>query len=67
MGITSFGIPELVVVLILLVPLLVLAFIPANIAKRKGYSFRFFWCAGLFFCIPATIVALALPHKTSCP
>ena len=42
-----------------------LAFIPATIARNKGYSFGGFWVFGFFFFIIALIVALCLEDKRS--
>lgn len=41
-----------------------LAFIPASVARKKGYSFGGFWAFGFFLFIPAIIVALCLEDKT---
>lgn len=41
-----------------------LAFIPATIARKKGYSYGGFWAFGFFLFIPALIVALVLEDKT---
>ncbi len=41
-----------------------LAFIPANIARNKGYSYGGFWVFGFFFFIIALIVSLCLSDKT---
>lgn len=40
-----------------------LAFIPASIAKRKGYSYGGFWVFGFFLFLIALIVALCLRDK----
>lgn len=40
-----------------------LAFIPANIAKKKGYSYGGFWALGFFFFLIGLIVALCLDPK----
>lgn len=40
-----------------------LAFIPAQIAEKKGYSKIAFWIFGLFFFLPALIVALILKDR----
>jgi len=40
-----------------------LAFIPANIARKKGYSYGGFWALGFFFFIVGLIVALCLTDK----
>ena len=44
-----------------------LAFIPANIAKKKGYSYGGFWVFGFFLWLPAVIVAACLSDKTKQP
>jgi len=44
-----------------------LAFIPANIARKKGYSYGGFWALGFFFFLIGLIVALCLPDKTVPP
>lgn len=36
-----------------------LAFIPANMAKKKGYSFGGFWCLSFFFFFLVSIVVAA--------
>ena len=41
-----------------------LAFIPANLAKNKGYSYGGFYAFGLFFFLPALIVALVIEDKS---
>lgn len=46
----------------LLIPVLT-AFLPANIASKKGYSAGGFYLFGLFFFIPALIVALMIQDK----
>jgi len=40
-----------------------LAFIPAHIAKKKGYSYGGFWALGFFFFLIGLIVALCLDPK----
>jgi hypothetical protein len=41
-----------------------LAFIPAYIAKNKGYSFGAFWCIGFFASfVIGLIIAVCLPEK----
>jgi hypothetical protein len=47
----------------LIVLLLLLAVIPARIAKSKGYSYGGFYAFGFFLFIPALIVALAIKPK----
>jgi hypothetical protein len=42
-----------------------LAFIPANIAGKKGYSVGGFFLFGLFFFLPALIVALIVQDRKS--
>ena len=42
-----------------------LAFIPANIAKKKGYGFGGFYVFGLFLFLIALIVALCLDDKNA--
>ena len=40
-----------------------LAFIPASIARKKGYSYGGFWALGFFFFLIALIVVLCLDPK----
>lgn len=41
-----------------------LAFIPSNIAKRKGYSFGGFWCLSFFLSfLVGIIVAACIPDR----
>jgi hypothetical protein len=42
---------------------LLLGFIPAFIARSKGYSFVLFWVLSLFWFFPALIVSLVIPHR----
>lgn len=42
---------------------IIICLIPANIAKKKGYSFAGFMCFALFFWLPALIVALLINDK----
>jgi hypothetical protein len=42
-----------------------LAFIPATIARNKGYSFGGFWALGFFFFLVGLIVALCLEDKNA--
>jgi len=42
-----------------------LAFIPATIARKKGYSYGGFWVFGFFLFLPALIVALVIQDKTA--
>ena len=41
-----------------------LGFIPATIARKKGYSQGLFWLFGLFLFLPALIVACCIEDKT---
>ena len=43
------------------------AFIPAGIAKKKGYSYGGFWVFGFFLFIPAIIVAAVIKEKAHPP
>jgi hypothetical protein len=52
---------ETIVVLIIAVAF---AFIPASMAKKKGYSYGGFWVFGFFFWLIAVIVAACLKDKT---
>ncbi len=47
------------------VTVLCLAFIPATIAKRKGYSFAGYYVFGVLLFLPALIVALVVQDKTA--
>lgn len=44
-----------------------LAFIPASMARKKGYSYGAFWVFGFFLFIPAIIVAAVIEDKTKQP
>ncbi len=44
-----------------------LAFVPAGIAKKKGYSYGGFWVFGFFLFIPAIIVVAAMKERASQP
>ncbi len=44
-----------------------LAFIPATIARNKGYSYGGFWALGFFFFLIGLIVALCLDPKPGSP
>lgn len=57
------NLPLLIVLLLLLY--IGLGFIPANIAKKKGYSFGLFWLFGFFFFVPALIVSLCISDKNA--
>jgi hypothetical protein len=41
-----------------------LAFIPATMARNKGYSYCAFWAFGFFLFVPAIIVAAVIEDKT---
>lgn len=61
------GVPIIVIMLIILGigANVGLAFIPAYIAKNKGYSFGAFWCIGFFASfVIGLIIAVCLPEKT---
>jgi hypothetical protein len=49
---------------VIIIILVALAFIPANMAKKKGYSYGGFWVFGFFFWLPAVIVAACLSDKS---
>lgn len=40
-----------------------LAFIPASMARKKGYSYGGFWAFGFFLIVPAIIVAAVIEDK----
>lgn len=46
-----------------LIIVLLLAIIPARIAKKKGYSFAAFYVFGIVLFIVALIVSLVMPDK----
>jgi hypothetical protein len=51
----------------MIIPLIIaalLGLIPANIAKKKGYSFGLWWLFGFLAFIIALIVALVIKDKT---
>lgn len=52
-----------IIIVVTLVVFAALGFIPANIAKKKGYSFGGFWAFGFFFFLPALIVSLCINDK----
>lgn len=55
-----------IVLIIVLLINLGLAFIPANIAKNKGYSFGGFWCLSFFASfLVGIIVAVVIEDKTT--
>ena len=49
--------------IILFLAVLALAYIPANIARKKGYGFIGFYILGIFFFFVALIVSLCLSDK----
>ena len=49
---------------LMLVISVALAFIPATIARKKGYSQGLFWLFGFFLFLPAIIVACCIEDKT---
>ena len=49
----------------LLIIVALLAFIPANIAKNKGYRFGLWWLYGWFFFVIALIHIALLPNKNA--
>jgi hypothetical protein len=58
--------------LIVLGVLVVLALVPATLARRRGRSFGWWWLAGLFALLPTTIFVLVAPrpgesHRFSAP
>lgn len=64
-GVSNFGgiIGILIPVIIGLAIIFGLAYIPANIAKKKGYGFMGFYILGLFFFLIALIISLCLSDK----
>lgn len=50
-------------ILVLLAIKFVLPYIPANIARKKGYGFMGFYILGLFFFLIALIISLCLSDK----
>lgn len=55
--------PVLIPIIIWISVILGLAYIPANIARKKGYGFAGFYIFGVFLFIVALIVALCLSDK----
>lgn len=47
----------------LVIIIFLLALIPANIGKKKGYSFAVFYVFGVFAFLPALIVSLIVKNK----
>lgn len=60
--INGIGQPEITIILVIL---LLLAIIPARIARKKGYSFGGFYAFGVFFWLIALIVALCIKDKNA--
>lgn len=50
---------------ILLLLCIGLGFIPASLAKKKGYSLGLFWLFGFFLFFPALIVSLCISDKNA--
>ena len=61
----AFGIGVLIYCIVVLVIAAGLGFIPATIAKNKGYSFGLWWFYGWMLCIVALIHSLLLPDKNA--
>lgn len=55
--------PVIILVIIWIGIILGLAYIPANIARKKGYGFAGFYIFGIFLFLVALIVALCLSDK----
>ena len=55
--------PVIIPVIIWIGIILGLAYIPANIARKKGYGFAGFYIFGIFLFLIALIVALCLSDK----
>lgn len=62
-GEESRGIAIALIYIVMFVVLLFLAMIPANIAGNKGHKYGTYYLFGLFFFLPALIVALVIPDK----
>lgn len=58
---------EIIVLFVILAVKVGIALIPANIAKKKGYSFAGFFIMGIFFFLLGLIVSLCLDDKTVQP
>lgn len=58
---------EIIVLFVILAVKVGIALIPANIAKKKGYSFAGFFIMGIFFFLIGLIVSLCLDDKTVQP
>lgn len=57
------GLSEFLVIVIIIAVLCALAWIPANMARRKGYSFGVFFIFGFVFFLAALVSAAMLPDK----
>ena len=69
MGTTQSGasyaniLPILIPIIFALIIVLGLAYIPANIARKKGYGFMGFYILGIFLFFVALIISLCLSDK----
>lgn len=60
----TFAIQAFLPLFLMLVISAALAFIPAYLARKKGYSQGLFWLFGFFLFVPAIIVACCIEDKT---
>lgn len=60
----TYAVIYLICILIGIAAAVGLAFIPATIAKRKGYSYGLWWLFGFLLFLVALIVILVIPDKT---
>ena len=60
----TFAIQAFLPLFLMLVISAALAFIPAYLARKKGYSYGLFWLFGFFLFLPAIIVACCIEDKT---
>ena len=60
----TFAIQAFLPLFLMLVISATLAFIPAYLARKKGYSYGLFWLFGFFLFLPAIIVACCIEDKT---
>lgn len=63
-GATGFSVIAIIIIFVIGAKI-GLAFIPANIAKKKGYGFGGFYVLGLFFFLIGLIVSLCLDDKNA--
>ena len=63
MSITNGILIFLIPIIFVLIISFALAYIPANIARKKGYGFMGFYILGLFFFFIALIISLCLSDK----